>query len=90
MGDLHGDPVLSPLRHLFFFWGGGLSPLRCLFSKNLPLGGLYGGTRFFSAFNAVLFCTFVVWRAGRAYVFCCVWALGAGLSLPSVGFVNAV
>ena len=79
MGDLHGDPVLSPLRHLFFFWGGGLSPLRCLFSKNLPLGGLYGGTRFFSAFNAVLVCTFVVWRS-----------MSTGLSLPSVGFVNAV
>ena len=34
------------------------------------------GVRFFSAFNAVLFCTFVVGRAGGAYVFCCVWALG--------------
>ena len=56
------------------------------------MGGLYGGTRFFlysatcsflgggvrffSAFNAVLFCTFVVGRAGRAYVFCYAWALG--------------
>ena len=29
-----------------------------------------------ATFNAVLFCTFVVGRAGRAYVFCCVWALG--------------
>ena len=58
MGDLHGDPVLSLLRYLFFFLG--------------------AGVRFFSAFNAVLFCTFVVWRAGRAfgYVFCCIWALG--------------
>ena len=55
---------------------------------------LGGGVRFFSAFNAVLFCTFVV---------CALWAplvmffvvfvfgrWGAGLSLPSVGFVNAV
>ena len=37
-----------------------------------------GGVRFFSAFNAVLFCTFVVWRVVGAfgYVFCYVWALG--------------
>ena len=40
---------------------------------------LGGGVRFFSAFNAVLFCTFVVGRVVRAC-----------LGLPSVGFVNAV
>ena len=95
MGDLHGDPRSFSAPLFVLFWGGGLSPLRCLFSKNLPLGGLYGesrfflysatcsflggGVRFFSAFNAVLFCTFVVWRVVRAfgYVFCCVWAFGA-------------
>ena len=93
MGGLHGDSVLSPLRHLFFFWGGGLSPLRCLFFK-FAFWAVYTGTsvfsllrhlsffgrgvRFFSAFNAVLFCVFVVGR----------W--GACLGLPSVGFVNAV
>ena len=39
---------------------------------------LGGGVRFFSAFNAVLLCTFVVWRVVGAfgYVFCYVWALG--------------
>ena len=51
---------------------------------------LGGGVRFFSAFNAVLFCTFVVWRAGRAYVFVMFGRWGACLGLPSVGFVNAV
>ena len=40
------------------------------------MGDLHGDPRSFSAFNAVLFCTFVVGRAERAYVFCCVWALG--------------
>ena len=35
-----------------------------------------GESVFFSAFNAVLFCVFVVGRAGGAYVFCYVWALG--------------
>ena len=40
---------------------------------------LGGGVRFFSAFNAVLFCVFVVWRS-----------MSVGLDLPSVGFVNAV
>ena len=50
------------------------------------------GVRFFSAFNAVLFCTFVVGRVVRAfgYVFVVFGRWGAGLSLPSVGFVNAV
>ena len=54
---------------------------------------LGGGVRFFSAFNAVLFCTFVVWRVVRAfsYVFFVVFGRwGACLGLPSIGFVNAV
>ena len=107
MGDLHGDPVLSPFR---CFWGGlhggfVLSPLRSvgvIFLKMRPkngrltrgfrsfsvalfvffkfaFGAVYTGESvFFSAFNAVLFCTFVVWRVGRAF------------GLPSIGFVNAV
>ena len=54
---------------------------------------LGGGVRFFSAFNAVLFCVFVVWRARGAPLvmfFVMFGRWGAGLSLPSVGFVNAV
>ena len=98
MGDLHGDPVLYPLRCLFFF-GVAYTGFR-FFSVALfvffkfAFGAVYTGTpvfsllrhlfflgrgvRFFSAFNAVLFCTFVVWRVMRAfgYVFCYVWALG--------------
>ena len=93
MGDLHGDPCSFSAPMFVLFWGGGLSPLRCLFFK-FAFGAVYMGTsvlsllrylfflgwgvRFFSAFNAVLFCTFVVWR----------W--GACLGLPSIGFVNAV
>ena len=40
------------------------------------MGDLHGDPCSFSAFNAVLFCTLVVGRVVRAYVFCCVWALG--------------
>ena len=77
MGDLHGDPVLSPLRCLFFFgavYTG--TPVFFLYSATCSFFGR--GVRFFSAFNAVLFCTFVVWRVVGAfgYVFCYVWALG--------------
>ena len=93
MGDLHGDPRSLSAPMFVLFWGGGLSPLRCLFFK-FAFGAVYTGTsvlsllrhlfffgwgvRFFSAFNAVLFCTFVVWRVVGAfgYVFCYVWALG--------------
>ena len=76
-----------------FTRGRGLSSLRCLFFKfafgrfirGLPFflysancSFLGGGVRFFSALNAVLFCTFVVWRLGRAfgYVFVVFGRLG--------------
>ena len=55
MGGLHGDPRSFSAPLFVLFWGGGLSPLRCLFSKNLPLGGLYGDSRFFSTPPLVLF-----------------------------------
>ena len=59
MGDLHGDPVLSLLRCLFFFgaaYTGILFFLRCAVCfLNLPLGGLYGDFRSFSAPPLVLF-----------------------------------
>ena len=81
MGGLYGDPCsFSVALFVFFkfaFWAvytgtSVLSLLRYLFF-------LGRGVRFFSAFNAVLFCAFVVWRS-----------MSAGLGLPSVGFVNAV
>ena len=105
MGYLYGDPVLSPPRYLFFFGVAVFLRCAVCFFK-FAFWAVYTGTSvlsllrhlfflgrgvcFFSAFNAVLFCVFVVGRAGRAYVFCCFWALGACLGLPSVGFVNAV
>ena len=100
MGDLHGDPVLSPLRCLFFFgaaymgipfffrcavcffkfaFGAVYTGTPVFFLNSATCSFLGGGVRFFSAFNAVLFCTFVVGRVVRAC-----------LGLPSVGFVNAV
>ena len=77
MGGLHGVAVFLRCAVCFLkicLWAvytgtSVLSLLRYLFF-------LGRGVRFFSAFNAVLFCTFVVWRAVRAYVFCCVWAFG--------------
>ena len=95
MGDLHGDPVLSPLRCLFFFgaaYTGILFFFRCAvcffkfafgrFIRGLPFflysatcSFLGEGVRFFSAFNAVLFCTFVV---GRVVRLCFLLYLGAG------------
>ena len=59
MGDLHGDPVLSPLRCLFFF-GAAYTGIPFFFRcavcfLNLPLGGLYGDSRFFSTPPIVLF-----------------------------------
>ena len=38
------------------------------------------GVRFFSAFNAVLFCTFVVWRVGRLFGFAVSWLCECRLS----------
>ena len=91
MGGLHGMAVFLRCAVCFLkicLWAvytgtSVLSLLRHLFF-------LGRGVRFFSAFNAVLFCTFVVWRAGRAYVFVMFGRWGACLGLPSVGFVNAV
>ena len=80
-GGLHGDSVLFPLRCLFSkicLWAV-YTGTPVFFSTPPLVLFLGGGVRFFSAFNAVLFCTFVVGRAGRAC-----------LGLPSVGFVNAV
>ena len=75
MGDLHGDPRSLSAPMFVLFWGGGLSPLRCLFSKNLPLGGLYGDSRFFSTPPLVLFWAgspfFLRFQCGAVLYFCC-------------------
>ena len=76
MGDLHGDPVLSPLRCLFFkfaFWavytGTPIFPLlRHLF--------FFGrGSSFFLRFQCGAVLYFRCIARGARLFFCCVWAL---------------
>ena len=64
MGDLHGDPVLSPLRCLFFF-GAAYTGIPFFFRcavcfLNLPLGRFIRGVPFFLRF-----------QCGAVLYFCC-------------------
>ena len=97
MGDLHGDPVLYPLRCLFFF-GVAYTGFR-FFSVALfvffkfAFGAVYTGESVFSPLS--MRCCFVLLlygaRCALLVMFFVVFGRwGAGLSLPSVGFVNAV
>ena len=92
MGDLHGDPRSLSAPMFVLFWGGGLSPLRCLFFK-FAFGAVYTGTPVFSPLS--MRCCFVLLLYGARWAplvmfFVVFGRWGAGLSLPSVGFVNAV
>ena len=94
-GGLHGDSVLFPLRCLFFFkfaFGAVYTGTPVFFST--PLLVLFlGGESVFSPLS--MRCCFVLsllgaWCALLVMFFVVFGRWGAGLSLPSVGFVNAV
>ena len=80
MGDLHGDPVLSPLRCLFFF--GRLTRGFCSFSVALfvffkfAFGAVYTGTPVFSLLRHLFFFGrgspfFLRFQCGAVLYFCC-------------------
>ena len=54
MGDLHGDPCSFSAPMFVLFWGGGLSPLRCLFFK-FAFGAVYTGTSVLSLLRYLFF-----------------------------------
>ena len=84
-----GTPVFSLLRHLFFFWGGLYGDFR---SFSAPLLVLFGaGSPFFLRFQCgAVLCFCCMARGARLCFLLCLGVWGAGLGLPSVGFVNAV
>ena len=76
MGDLHGDPILSLLRCLFF---------------KFAFGAVYTGTPVFSPLSMRCCFVLSLLGARSAPMFFVVFGRwGACLGLPSVGFVNAV
>ena len=97
MGDLHGDPVLYPLRCLFFFGAayaglGSFSVALFVFFK-FAFGAVYTGNPFFLRFQCGAVLYFCYMARGARFWLCfllCLGIWGAGLGLPSVGFVNAV
>ena len=94
MGGLHGDSVLFPLRCLFFkFAFGAVYTGTPVFSLLRHLFFFGAGEFVFSPLS--MRCCFVLllygaWWAPLVMFFVMFGRWGAGLSLPSVGFVNAV
>ena len=75
MGDLHGDPRSFSAPLFVLFWGGGLSPLRCLFFK-FAFGAVYTGTPVFSLLRHLFFFGrgspfFLCFQCGAVLYFCC-------------------
>ena len=67
--------------------GGGLSPLRCLFSPPIALASTLVLLSMRCCFVLLLY---GAWWAPLVMFFVMFGRWGAGLGLPSVGFVNAV
>ena len=92
MGDLHGDPVLSPLRCLFFFgaaYTGILFFFRCAvcFFK-FAFGRFIRGSPFFLRFQCGAVLYFRCWaRGARLFGFAVSWLCECRLS-HLVGGVN--
>ena len=63
MGDLHGDPVLSTLRHLFFFWVAVFLRCAVCFLK-ICLWAVYTGTSVLSLLRHLFF----FWRGSSFFL----------------------